>query len=186
MSKSIGSFLRRIALWVVEDHLRELLIALAGLVSAVVRATGTTIQTGWTGVKFSFGRVQRELGPGFHLMIPFLQVAPRVATRQRTLDLPAQRHPFVGGNGGPAEMQVVVGDVQEEIKTLGVQARYGPGQRDTPDAKGLGRGARCGGARQERQKYNGTLHETHPPIPTLRQSVRYFNVSFKTWREGPA
>lgn len=56
-----------------------------------MRATGATILTGQTGVLFSFGRVKRELQPGFHIMLPFLQIAARVATRQRTLDLPSQR-----------------------------------------------------------------------------------------------
>ncbi|MED6333879.1 MAG: SPFH domain-containing protein [Planctomycetota bacterium] len=76
-------------LW--EEHSRELTFALFGVASAVVRALGVTIRTGSTGVLFSFGRARRELQPGFHLLIPFLQVAPRIATRQRTLDLPAQR-----------------------------------------------------------------------------------------------
>ena len=38
-----------------------------------------------------FGRARRELEPGFHLLIPFLQRARRMPTRSRTLDLPAQR-----------------------------------------------------------------------------------------------
>ena len=70
-------------LW--EEHSRELAFALFGVASAVVRALGVTIRTGSTGVLFSFGRARRELQPGFHLLIPFLQVAPRIATRQRTL-----------------------------------------------------------------------------------------------------
>jgi len=58
---------------------------------ALVRAMGTTIESGTTGLLFSFGRTKRELEPGFHLLIPFLQKARRIPTRSRTLDLPAQR-----------------------------------------------------------------------------------------------
>lgn len=76
---------------IAEDYARELVYAAAGLVWMTIRATGTTIQTGQTGVKFSFGRFQRTLEPGFHVMIPFLQIALAVPTRSRTLDLPAQR-----------------------------------------------------------------------------------------------
>ncbi|MDP6408841.1 MAG: SPFH domain-containing protein [Planctomycetota bacterium] len=77
--------------YVWEEYSRELMLALLGVASAVVRALGVTVRTGSTGILFSFGRARRELEPGFHLLIPFLQVAPRIATRQRTLDLPAQR-----------------------------------------------------------------------------------------------
>jgi CheY-like chemotaxis protein len=38
-----------------------------------VRLFGTTVQTGWKGVLFSFGRATRELEPGFHMLIPFVQ-----------------------------------------------------------------------------------------------------------------
>ncbi|MDP6763729.1 MAG: SPFH domain-containing protein [Planctomycetota bacterium] len=74
-----------------EEYSRELTIALLGVASTIVRALGVTVRTGQTGILFSFGRARRELEPGFHVLIPFLQVAPRIATRQRTLDLPAQR-----------------------------------------------------------------------------------------------
>ncbi len=65
-------------------------VALA-TVAAIVRAMGVTIESGQTGLLFSFGRVRRTLAPGFHLLIPFLQKARRIPTRSRTLDLRAQR-----------------------------------------------------------------------------------------------
>ncbi|MCP3919904.1 MAG: SPFH domain-containing protein [bacterium] len=69
----------------------DLLFIIAGAIAALVRAAGTTIETGTTGLLFSFGRARREMHPGFHFMIPFLQSAKRLPTRSRTLDLPAQR-----------------------------------------------------------------------------------------------
>lgn len=86
------------------------------VISAIVKASGVTVQTGTTGLLFTVGRVDRPvplllrpfvglanaagalrtvprsiLGPGFHPLIPFLQRARRVPTRSRTLDLPAQK-----------------------------------------------------------------------------------------------
>jgi hypothetical protein len=83
----LGPFLTGI----LQDYAREFAYAVLGVVWITIRATGVTVQTGQTGVKFSFGRFQRTLEPGFHLMIPFLQIALPVPTRSRTLDLPAQR-----------------------------------------------------------------------------------------------
>ena len=60
-------------------------------IGAFIRATGTLVKSGQTGMLFSFGRAKRELQPGFHLLIPFLQKVRKLPTRQRTLDLPAQR-----------------------------------------------------------------------------------------------
>ncbi len=60
-------------------------------IGAFIRATGTLVKSGQTGMLFSFGRAKRELQPGFHLLIPFLQQVRKLPTRQRTLDLPAQR-----------------------------------------------------------------------------------------------
>lgn len=63
----------------------------AAAVAALVRACGTTVDSGQTGLLFSFGRVKKRLEPGFHLMIPFLQRARIVPTRSRTLELENQR-----------------------------------------------------------------------------------------------
>ena len=50
----------------------------------VIRMFGTTVQTGWKGVLFSFGRVKRELEPGFHLLIPFVQRVRKTPIRRPT------------------------------------------------------------------------------------------------------
>ena len=58
---------------------------------ALVRAAGKTVESGQTGLKFSAGRVVREVEPGFYPLIPFVQVIKTLPTRSRTLDLPQQR-----------------------------------------------------------------------------------------------
>jgi regulator of protease activity HflC (stomatin/prohibitin superfamily) len=58
---------------------------------ALVRACGTTVRSGTTGLLFSFGRARKIIPPGFRPLIPFLQIVRTLPTRSRTLDLPAQR-----------------------------------------------------------------------------------------------
>jgi regulator of protease activity HflC (stomatin/prohibitin superfamily) len=78
--------------WELVDSLKDdFFIIFAGAIAALVRAMGVTVESGQTGLRFSFGRAGRELGPGFYPLIPFLQVVRKVPTRSRTLDLPAQR-----------------------------------------------------------------------------------------------
>ncbi len=60
-------------------------------VVVVGRTFGTTVQTGWKGVLFSFGRAKRELEPGFTPLIPFVQKVRKVPIRAITLHLPMQR-----------------------------------------------------------------------------------------------
>ncbi|QDV06374.1 SPFH domain / Band 7 family protein [Planctomycetes bacterium Poly30] len=94
----------------------DALYIILGVISAIVRASGVTIESGYTGLCYTLGEVDRplpivfrpfaallrQLGvlkgersavlePGFHPLIPFLQRVRRVPTRQRTMDLPAQR-----------------------------------------------------------------------------------------------
>jgi len=76
-------------LW--ENFYEEIRYALIAVVVGLVRAAGKTVQSGQTGLKYSFGRATRELPPGFYPLIPFLQVVRVVATRDRTVDLPQQR-----------------------------------------------------------------------------------------------
>lgn len=57
----------------------------------VVRAMGTTVRTGYTGLFFSFGRAGRVLPPGFVLLIPHFQKVKVMPTRSRTMDLPYQK-----------------------------------------------------------------------------------------------
>ncbi len=75
----------------------ELVVLVFGTIAALVRAMGVKVESGQTGLLFSFGRARRELHPGFHLLIPFVQRARKMPTRSRTLDLPAQRVVNVDG-----------------------------------------------------------------------------------------
>jgi regulator of protease activity HflC (stomatin/prohibitin superfamily) len=76
-------------LW--SEYFEELRYALVLIVFGLVRAAGRTVESGQTGLKFSFGRATKLCEPGFHPLIPFLQVVRVVATRDRTVDLPQQR-----------------------------------------------------------------------------------------------
>lgn len=94
----------------------EVLYVVIGVVSAIVKASGVTVQSGTTGLLYTVGRTDRKiplvlrpllaalqaggkltslprrvLGPGFHPLVPFLQRVRKVPTRSRTLDLPAQK-----------------------------------------------------------------------------------------------
>ena len=84
---AIGDLLKYI--WT--DHIQEMSYFTIAAVVAIVRAAGKTVQSGQTGLKFSFGRATRVLEPGFYPLIPFLQIVRIVATRDRTIDLPQQR-----------------------------------------------------------------------------------------------
>ncbi|MFN0008521.1 MAG: SPFH domain-containing protein [Planctomycetota bacterium] len=75
---------------VIGDFIRDNLWALWLVVWAIIRATGKIVQTGQTGLLFSFGRAKKVIGPGFRALIPFLQIVRIVPTRHRTLHLPAQ------------------------------------------------------------------------------------------------
>ncbi len=61
------------------------------IVLAVVRALGTTVQTGTKGVLFVFGRVRKELEPGFHPLVPLVMTVRKTPVRSVTLDMPRQR-----------------------------------------------------------------------------------------------
>ena len=69
----------------------DLALIVFGAVATLVRAMGVKIESGWTGLRFTFGHANKELHPGFHIMIPFAQRARKMPTRSRTLDLPFQR-----------------------------------------------------------------------------------------------
>lgn len=83
-------FLNWLWAWIV-GFVMDNLWAVGFAILAVVRATGITIDSGQTGLKFSFGRATKELGQGFHLLIPYLQTVRVVPTRSRTLDIPRQQ-----------------------------------------------------------------------------------------------
>jgi hypothetical protein len=65
------------------------LTALAVL--GLLRLFGITVQTGHKGVLFVFGRVRKELEPGFHFLLPVVITARTTPVRSVTLDLPRQR-----------------------------------------------------------------------------------------------
>jgi regulator of protease activity HflC (stomatin/prohibitin superfamily) len=69
----------------------ELFLVVFGFVAGLVRAMGAQIESGQTGLRFTFGRAGRVLPHGFHPLIPFLQRVRRIPTRSRTLDLATQR-----------------------------------------------------------------------------------------------
>ncbi len=58
---------------------------------AFIRMWGITVQTGQSGVLFSWGRPVRVLEPGFHPLIPFFQTARVLPARSVTLSPPPQR-----------------------------------------------------------------------------------------------
>jgi hypothetical protein len=55
------------------------------------RLWGTTIQTGYAGVLFRFGRAVKILEPGFHPLIPLIQDVRKLPVRSVTLQVPPQR-----------------------------------------------------------------------------------------------
>src|SRR5262245_218239 len=63
----------------------------AVIVLAILRSLGTTVQTGWAGVLFSWGRARKVLEPGFHPLIPIVQQVKQTPIRSITLHLPRQR-----------------------------------------------------------------------------------------------
>lgn len=63
----------------------------AAAVYGFFRALGVTVRSGFTGQRFTLGRADKRLDPGFHWLIPFVQRAKVVPTRSRTLDLEGQR-----------------------------------------------------------------------------------------------
>ena len=87
----LEGLVRGIGRWIWEDHKSEFFYAAAALVWSFIRAMGKTVESGQTGLKFSFGRAVRVAEPGFHPLIPFLQVIRVLPTRSRTLDLAVQR-----------------------------------------------------------------------------------------------
>jgi regulator of protease activity HflC (stomatin/prohibitin superfamily) len=73
-----------------EDHKKDVLYAAIATAWGLMRLAGKTVETGSTGVKFSFGRVTRVCEPGFYPLIPVFQTIRIVPTRARTLELPTQ------------------------------------------------------------------------------------------------
>lgn len=57
----------------------------------IARLAGTTIQTGWRGVLFRWGKLRGVLEPGFHPLVPWMHTVRKTQVRARTLDLAKQR-----------------------------------------------------------------------------------------------
>lgn len=123
----------------------DALYIIVGVISAIVRASGVTIESGTTGLCYTLGEIDRplpvvfrpfaallrQLGvlrgernavlePGFHPLIPFLQRVRRVPTRQRTMDLPAQRVATFEGYVFHADANIVfrIVDVRKALITV--------------------------------------------------------------------
>jgi hypothetical protein len=90
-SKTFSKVIGKIFEYVRDEYFEEARYFAIVIAIALVRAAGKTVVSGHTGLKFSFGRATRVVGPGFHPLIPFLQVIRTLPTRDRTLDLPQQR-----------------------------------------------------------------------------------------------
>jgi regulator of protease activity HflC (stomatin/prohibitin superfamily) len=81
------TFLRERAIHLAKSNPYVVFLAAWG----AIRAMGGTVQTGYTGLFFSFGRVTRYVEPGFYFKVPFLQKVRVLPTRSRTLDVPNQK-----------------------------------------------------------------------------------------------
>lgn len=62
----------------------------AAALYSLARATGVTVRSGQIGMRFTLGRANKVLEPGFHFLIPFAQRAKRLPSRSRTLELEDQ------------------------------------------------------------------------------------------------
>jgi regulator of protease activity HflC (stomatin/prohibitin superfamily) len=112
---ALYDLLNRIGDWLLELLLEPYVLIPAG--AALVRAMGVTIESGNTGLLFSFGRARAEVPPGFRLLLPFLQVVRIVPTRSRTLDLPEQKVTTFDGLVYEVDANVVfrVADVRKAL-----------------------------------------------------------------------
>ncbi|MFQ3649448.1 MAG: SPFH domain-containing protein [Gemmataceae bacterium] len=61
------------------------------LMVGFLRLWGTTVQTGYAGVLFRFGRAVKILEPGFHPLLPIIQEVRKLPIRSITLQIPPQR-----------------------------------------------------------------------------------------------
>jgi uncharacterized protein (TIGR03000 family) len=111
-------------------YAREHPVAVVVAILAFLRMFGTTVQTGWAGVLFSWGRARKVLEPGFHPLIPIVQQVRQTPIRSVTLELPKQR--VATGDGlvydvhttivyhieDPIQALVSIDDVKQGIKTI--------------------------------------------------------------------
>ncbi len=72
--------------WARRNPMEALFLALI-----LSRLFAATVQSGWSGVLYRFGRARRVLEPGWHWLIPAVETVAKVRSRAITLDLPPQR-----------------------------------------------------------------------------------------------
>jgi regulator of protease activity HflC (stomatin/prohibitin superfamily) len=70
-----------------KEHPWTIGVALYGL----ARTFGVMIQSGQRGVLFRWGRVVKELEPGFHWLVPMMHGIRKTPVRSITMELPAQK-----------------------------------------------------------------------------------------------
>ncbi|SIO66105.1 SPFH domain / Band 7 family protein [Singulisphaera sp. GP187] len=99
-------------------------VALFGL----ARAFGVMIQSGQRGVLFRWGRVVKELEPGFHWLVPLIHGVKVTPVRSITLDLPVQK--VLTADGLVYDVSVnVVYHVENATKALTLVEHFGAGCR---------------------------------------------------------
>lgn len=95
------------------EHPVETFLALL----ALLRLFGTTVQTGWKGVLFVWGRARRELEPGFHPLLPLVHAVRQTPVRSITLHLPRQHVTTADGLVYEVEVNLVY-HVAEPLRAL--------------------------------------------------------------------
>lgn len=70
-----------------QHHSWAIVVALYGLAHVL----GVTIQSGQRGVLFRWGKVVKELEPGFHWLVPLVHGVKKTPVRSVTIDLPRQK-----------------------------------------------------------------------------------------------
>jgi SPFH domain / Band 7 family len=79
------------------DHAFSQPWAVAVALFGLARSFGVQIQSGQRGVLFRWGRVVKELEPGFHWLVPFVHAAKKTPVRSITIVLPDQKVMTVDG-----------------------------------------------------------------------------------------
>jgi hypothetical protein len=87
LSVRLLQLVRRLIVQQAQHHPWAVGVALYGL----ARAFGVMIQSGQRGVLFRWGRVVKELEPGFHWLVPVMHGVKKTPVRSVTLVLPEQK-----------------------------------------------------------------------------------------------
>ncbi len=117
---SLWMLMLRIMKWIwqiIQSQSREHPWAVMAAVYGVARAFGVMIQSGQRGILFRWGRVVKELEPGFHWLVPLMHKARKTPVRSVTLVLPDQK--VMTADGLVYKVQVnVVYRVEDATKAL--------------------------------------------------------------------